>query len=177
MRIVSVPQKVVVAYYIECGFHRRLVAAEGHKEVAFEILSRAFAQILVFRVAAEVPMLLHPLQPVRNPSAVSFDLYDAQLGKLFDDAVPDETSHRGHRLEWMRQDVAGDVGVYPVAERLNRRGARIVRGNRAPELFDLGPERQVVVMENSSAADRIGAHVKADGAVLRCPIRFRSEEH
>src|SRR5271165_5244457 len=137
MWIVSVPQKVVVADYIERGFHCRLVATERYEEVAFEILSRAFAQILVLRVAAEVPMLLHPLQPVRNPSAVGFDLHDAQLGKFFDDAVPDETSHRGHRLERMRQDVAGDVGVHPVAERLDGRGARIVSGNRAPELFDL----------------------------------------
>src|SRR6202789_4365974 len=88
MWIVSVPQEVVITHYIQRSFHSRFVAAEGHEEVAFEILSRALAQILVLRVAAEVPMLFHPLQPVRYPAAVCLNLHDAQLGELFDDAVP-----------------------------------------------------------------------------------------
>src|SRR5208337_4766311 len=61
MWIVSVPEEVVVADYIESGLHGWFVAAERHEEVTFEILSRAFAQILVLRVAAEIPMLFHPL--------------------------------------------------------------------------------------------------------------------
>src|SRR5579862_1037614 len=131
MRIVSVPQEVVIANYIEGGFHGGFVAAEGYEEVTFEILSRAFAQILVFRVPAEIPMLFHPLQPVRNPSAVGLDLHHAKFRELLDNAVPDKTRHRGHRLERMRQDVAGDVSVHPIAERLDRRGTGIVRGDRA----------------------------------------------
>src|ERR1700722_996635 len=130
MWIVSVPQEVVVADYIQCSLHGWFVAAKSYEEVTFEILSRAFAQILVLRVAAEIPMLFHPLQPVGNPSAVGFYLDHAEFRELLDDAIPDKTGHRRHRFERMRQDVAGDVGVHPVAERLDRRRAGVVGGNR-----------------------------------------------
>src|SRR5208282_1915046 len=139
MRIVSIPQEVVVADDIERRFQGRFVTAESDEEVAFEILSRAFGQILMLRVAAEIPVLFHPLQPVWNPSAVGLDLDDAEPREFFDNAVPDEARHRSHRLERMRQDVAGDMGVHAIAERFHGRRARIVGGNRASQFFDFGP--------------------------------------
>src|ERR1700682_623194 len=61
MWIVSIPEEVTIAHDIERRFHGRLIAAKRHEEVTFEILSRALAQILMFRISAEVPMLFHPL--------------------------------------------------------------------------------------------------------------------
>src|SRR6266851_764150 len=68
-------------------------------------------------IAAELPMLLHPLQPVRNPSAVGFDMHDRETRELLEHAEPDQTRHRRHRLERMRQDVPARMRVHPLAER------------------------------------------------------------
>src|SRR5207247_103436 len=79
MRIVRVPQEVVVADDVERRLHRRFVAAERDEEIRFEVFARSLGQVLVLGVAAEAPMLLHALQPVGNPSAVRLDLYDLEL--------------------------------------------------------------------------------------------------
>ena len=109
----------------------------------------ASGQILMLGVAAEVPMLLHPLQPVGHPSAVGLDVDHLQLREFLEHAVPDEPRHRRHRLERMRQDVAADVGVHPIAERRHRRRGRFMRRDRLAELFDLRPQRQIVVVDRA----------------------------
>jgi len=102
MGIVRVPGEVVVAHQLDRGRQRRLVAAKRHADIAPEILGRALGEVLVLGVAAELPMLLHPLQPVRGPAAVRLDMDDFQLGALLEDPEPDQPRHCRHRFERMR---------------------------------------------------------------------------
>ena len=60
------------------------------------------------------PFGAHCLDP--RAGLEGLDVHDPQLGKFFEDAVPDKAGHRRHRLERMRQDVAADVGIHPIAE-------------------------------------------------------------
>src|ERR1700687_2808500 len=88
MRIVGVPREIIVADQFDRRLHRGLVAAKRHADVALEILSRALGEVLMLGVAAVLPMLLHPLQPVWNPSAVGLDMDHFQVRQLLEYAEP-----------------------------------------------------------------------------------------
>src|SRR6516164_8415970 len=57
MRVVGVPEKIVVADKLDRRLHRRLVAAKRNPEAALEVFGRRLGQILVFGVPTVVPML------------------------------------------------------------------------------------------------------------------------
>src|SRR5713226_9020861 len=135
MRIVGVPRKIVVADQFDRRLHRGLVAAKRHADVALEILSRALGEVLMLGVAAVLPMLLHALQPVWNPSAVSLDMDHLQVRQFLEYAEPDKARHRSHRLKRMREDVAANVRVHPVTERRHRRGGRLMGRDRLADLL------------------------------------------
>src|SRR5712692_6280229 len=117
MRIVGVPQKIVIAAEFDHRLKRTLVTTARDEEVAVEVFAGLHPQFGMLGVATELPMLLHPLQPVRNPSAVGLDMHDREARELLEHAEPDETRHRRHRLERMRQDVTARMRVHPLAER------------------------------------------------------------
>src|SRR5690348_6800891 len=104
MRIVGVPQKIIIAAEFDHRLERALVAAACDEEVAVEVFAGLHLQFGMLGIAAELPMLLHPLQPVWNPSAVRLDMHDRKAREVLRYAEPDEARHRRHRLERMRQD-------------------------------------------------------------------------
>src|SRR6516164_7389366 len=57
VRIVCVPGKVPVADEINCGLQRWLISAKGDADIVLEVFSRPLGQVLVFGVAAEIPVL------------------------------------------------------------------------------------------------------------------------
>src|SRR5215469_12362303 len=72
VRIVCVPQEIVVADQLDCRLHGRFVATKGNEEVGFEIVRGPAGEIFVLGVTAVVPVLLHPLQPVgTHPASAS----------------------------------------------------------------------------------------------------------
>ena len=101
MRIVGVPGEIIVTDQLDRGFHGGLVTPKTYADITAKILRWRPGEIFMFGVAAEFPMLLHALQPVRGPAAVALNVDDFELREFFKDTEPDQAGHGRHGLKRM----------------------------------------------------------------------------
>src|SRR5262249_36612861 len=75
VRVVGISNEVAVPQQRYRGGQSRLVGAAGDIEVAFEVFGWRLLHLRSFSRAAVMPVLFHPLDPVRCPACVSLDMH------------------------------------------------------------------------------------------------------
>ena len=92
--------------------HGPLLKLKRDETLAAKINARSLFQMRYFEPIV-LGVLVHPLQPIGNPTTARLHKADAQAGMTLQNSAEDQTRRRGHLFHGMRVQVEKTVAVKP----------------------------------------------------------------
>src|SRR5262245_23049520 len=90
--------------------HSPLFKLKGNKTLAAKIDARLFLQMRQFEPIV-LGMLIHPFQPIRNPTTPSLHEANAQAWMSFQNSTQNQTRRRSHLFQRMRMQMEKAIAV------------------------------------------------------------------